>query len=195
MITIELLTGARILPHVADLARLRRAVFRTWPYLYDGTEESEAEYIADFATCASSGLVIARDGAEIVGASTCMRLSDEDEHVHLPFREAGFDIERVFYFGESVLLPQYRGQGIGVAFFEHREAHARSFPDIVMATFCSVDRPAEHPLKPPGAVPLDDFWRHRGFRPTELRCTMMWKQVDTEGEIPNTLRFWVKDLA
>jgi GNAT superfamily N-acetyltransferase len=35
------------------------------------------------------------------------------------------DLSRIFYFGESVLLSQYRGQGVGVRFFEEREKAAR----------------------------------------------------------------------
>jgi hypothetical protein len=54
-----------------------------------------------------------------------------------------------------------------------------------------VRRPADHPLKPPGAATLHDFWRHRGYTPVPgLACTMTWKQVDTEGEVANTLDFW-----
>jgi hypothetical protein len=57
-------------------------------------------------------------------------------------------------------------------------------------------RPAEHPLKPEGAVPLDGFWRKRGFTPyPDLACRMSWKQVDTAGEVENTLSFWLKSLT
>ena len=35
-ITLETLSGAALLPCLDDVARLRIAVFRDWPYLYDG---------------------------------------------------------------------------------------------------------------------------------------------------------------
>ena len=41
------------------------------------------------------------------------------------FVARGIEVARLFYFGESVLLPEYRGQGVGHAFFDHREAQAR----------------------------------------------------------------------
>ena len=44
--TLEILSGAALLPHLDDVARLRIAVFRDWPYLYDGTLDS-LEQIAD----------------------------------------------------------------------------------------------------------------------------------------------------
>jgi GNAT superfamily N-acetyltransferase len=195
MIRTELLTGPGIAAHLPDLARLRMAVFRDWPYLYDGTLSYEAGYMAAFAASRTAGLVIARDGDAVVGASTCISLAEEEAHITQPFRDRGIAPETVCYFGESVLLPAYRGQGVGVAFFAAREAHARGLPGIRLASFCAVERPVSHPLRPADAVPLDAFWRRRGFTPTEMTCVMSWKQVDSDGKVANTLRFWTKPLA
>jgi GNAT superfamily N-acetyltransferase len=195
MIRTELLTGPAIAPRLRDLARLRMIVFRAWPYLYDGSIDYEAGYMAEFAASKSSGLVIAWNGDSVVGASTCLLMAEEEAHITQPFREAGIDLARVFYFGESVLLPECRGQGVGVAFFALREAHARSFPGVDTATFCAVQRPEDHPLRPQDAVPLDGFWRNRGYTRTDMTCTMEWKQVDGPEKVRNTLRFWTKSLA
>jgi predicted amidohydrolase len=67
--------------------------------------------------------------------------------VQAPFVAAGEDIGRICYFGESVLARKYRGQGIGVRFFEGREAHARA-TGFAVAAFCAVARPEEHPMRP-----------------------------------------------
>ena len=37
MVEVRALTGAELEAHLDDVARLRIAVFRDWPYLYDGT--------------------------------------------------------------------------------------------------------------------------------------------------------------
>lgn len=195
MITTQFFTGPAMAPMLSDLARLRMIVFRAWPYLYDGSASYEAGYMAEFAASKSAGLAIAFQDGEAVGGSTCIRLAEEEDHIAAPFRDAGIDIDTVFYFGESVLLSPCRGQGVGVAFFEAREAHARRFPGITTAAFCAVERPDSHPLRPADAVPLDAFWRKRGFSPTELRCTMEWKQIDTPDKVVNTLRFWTKPLV
>jgi GNAT superfamily N-acetyltransferase len=176
---------------IPALSRLRMAVFRDWPYLYDGSAEEEAAYLAPFLRSPSAALVVAFDGAEPVGCATCLALAEADADISAPFRALGLDPAEHFYFGESVLLPQYRGRGAGVAFFAAREAHALAASASLFATFCAVRRPADHPLKPPGAATLHDFWRHRGYTPVPgLACTMTWKQVDTEGEVANTLDFW-----
>ena len=192
---IETLTGAAIRPHLPALARLRITVFRDYPYLYDGTEAAEARHLDHFATSPHAALVIARAGGEIVGCSTCQPLGDQSEGLVAPFRAAGIEPRRVFYFGESVLLEAYRGQGIGVAFFAAREAHARSFNRYDLATFCSVIRPEQHPLRPAGYVPLDGFWVRRGYaRRADIVGRIAWKQVDGEEEVQNRLVFWTKAL-
>jgi len=184
---------ARLLP---ALSRLRMAVFRDWPYLYDGDLAAEEEYLADFVAARSAGLVVACDGDAPVGCATCVRLTEEDAGLRGPFEAAGIDPARVFYFGESVLLPAYRGQGTGVAFFAAREAHARRVSACDYAAFCAVIRPDDHPLRPAGHVKLDTFWRKRGYTPYPgLVCTMDWKQVDGPDEISNRLSFWLKSLS
>lgn len=196
MLRVSTVAGEAVLPHVPALARLRRIVFRDWPYLYDGSDAYEAEYIATYARCPRAALVIAWDGAEPVGASSCLPLLDETNNVVDPFRNAGLDPARWFYFGESVLLPAYRGRGIGVAFFEGRETHVRSFGEYGHAAFCAVQRPDDHPMRPPGAVPLDAFWRRRGFTPRPgLTCVMRWRDLGHDGESDHLMQFWTKDLT
>ncbi len=193
---VTIAVGDAILPHVPALAQLRRIVFRDWPYLYDGDAAYEAEYIATYAACPRAALVIAWDGDQAVGVSSCLPMSDETPNVVAPFQAAGLDPARWFYFGESVLLHAFRGTGLGVAFFERREAHARSFGAYGHAAFCAVQRPDDHPMRPPDAVPLDGFWRRRGFAlHPGLTCTMRWRDVGQDTETDHPMQFWTKDLA
>lgn len=189
-------TGEALRPHLADVARLRIAVFREWPYLYEGDAAYEERYLGRYAAAPGAAIVLAFDGERVVGASTCLPLVEEGEAVQAPFRAAGWDLARVFYFGESVLLPEYRGRGLGVGFFVEREAHARRFRGIDTAAFCAVVRDQNDPRKPAGYVPLDAFWRKRGYTPApELVCTMSWKEIGTADETPHRLAFWLKRLA
>jgi len=194
MIRTEFFTGPAIAAQIATLSAMRIAVFREWPYLYDGSMDSEQGFMQGFAETRGAGLAVAFDGDVAVGASTCLPLCEEDDHVTAPFRAAGLDIGAYCYFGESVLLARYRGQGVGLRFFALREAHARGMAGVKHATFCAVQRPLDHPLRPAAAVPLDGFWRKRGYLPTDLLCTMRWKQVDSADRVENTLRFWCKRL-
>lgn len=196
VLRVETRRGADLLPLLPDLARLRIEVFRAWPYLYDGDEAYERTYLRTYVDSPRAGVVVAFDGDRPVGASTCLPLTDETGNVQAPFRARGWDPARFFYFGESVLLPRYRGTGAGVAFFREREAHARRVSDADFTTFCAVQRPDDHPARPPGAVPLDAFWRKRGYtkRP-DLVCTMTWKEVGAAEETEKPLAFWMKSLT
>jgi GNAT superfamily N-acetyltransferase len=109
--------------------------------------------------------------------------------------KAGYDLSTICYFGESILLPEYRGQGIGKAFFTRREEHVQAL-GLKLSTFCAVDRPADHPLRPNGYRPLDDFWRSQGYtKHPELQATFEWKEIGEEIESPKALTFWTKTWA
>lgn len=195
-VRIEALGGNDLLPHLPALGRLRAAVFRAWPYLYDGDPDKEASYLSVYAESRRAAAFVAFDGDEPVGLSTCIPLTDETDEVAAPFRALGIAPERVFYFGESVLLPAYRGQGVGVKFFAARERHARAVSDCDIAAFCAVQRPADHPARPPGYVPLDAFWRKRGYQPRpDLVCAMRWREVGDDQETGHELTFWLRSLT
>ena len=192
--TIETLGGAAIVPVIPEVARLRIDVFREYPYLYDGSEEHERTYLGRYADEPGSTVVIARAGGVIVGASSAIPMLRAGEEVIKPFRAAGVDPAQVYYYGESVLRREWRGHGIGVAFFAAREGRARElgFPVV---TFCAVERPADHPRRPPDYVPLNAFWTHRGYtRRPDLVCRFAWKEIDQAPASPKTLTFWVKNL-
>jgi hypothetical protein len=189
------LTGEEIKTVLGDLARLRIAVFRDWPYLYDGTLEYEEAYIAKFAKAKGAVCVLAKDGDMIVGASTAAPMIEHADEFGEPFRKTGYDLARIFYCGESVLLKSHRGHGAGHAFFDLREAHARRLGGFTHSTFCRVVRPDDHPLKPRDYVSLDGFWRKRGYAPVEgLVATYMWKDIDQPKETSHEMQFWMKPL-
>lgn len=199
---VESLTSAEAARVIPSLARLRIEVFRAFPYLYDGSPEYEEKYLAAYAGQPRAVIVTARPGGgtggetghEVVGAATALPLADAVEEEKAPFRRAGWPIDDICYFGESVLLPEWRGRGAGVAFFDHREAHARSL-GLARAVFCAVDRPGDHPRRPPGHVPLDEFWRRRGYERVPLETTFSWRDLDEDRESPKRMLFWTKDLT
>ena len=193
--TVETLTDpAARKAALPDLARLRIAVFRDWPYLYDGTLDYEERYLAHFLEDPGAVLVIARDGGMIVGAATASPMAGQDAAFSKPFADAGHDVATLSYFGESVLLPDYRGHGIGHAFFDHREAAAQAW-GATAACFCGVVRPADHPLRPSGPRDLAPFWRTRGYTPLEgMLAHYDWKDIDQSEETAHPMQFWHRSL-
>lgn len=194
MISVAPLTGAAAEAALDDLARLRIEVFRSWPYLYDGDADYERDYLQSFRESRDAILVGAFDGDILVGASTGAPLEQHAEDFGAAFDGQGIALSDVFYCAESVLLPGYRGHGIGHRFFDAREAHARELGRTYSA-FCGVVRPADHPLKDPEYRPLDPFWRKRGYAPLEGAVAhFRWKDLDQPGETDHALQFWMRRL-
>lgn len=191
-VTVRPLTGAEIGAALDDLAMLRIKVFAAYPYLYDGDAAYEAEYLAEYAAAADAVLVAAFDGARIVGAATAAPMIHQKAEFREPFAARGLDVDRLFYFGESVLLPEYRGQRIGHAFFDHREAQAKAC-GASAACFAAVIRAEDHPAKPAGYVPHDAFWTKRGYAVVPgLVTELSWKEHGEEGESLKAMQYWLK---
>lgn len=178
-----------------ELASLRITVFHDYPYLYEGTVAYEKEYLQPYVKSDKSFLFAVYDQQQMVGATTCLPLSDEVAEIKQPFIEAGYAPEQLFYFGESILLPAYRGRGLGHRFFDEREQHARSFGTYQLACFFSVARPDDHPSRPTDYRPNDRFWEKRGYRKQpQLRSTLSWPDIGETQSTPKTLTGWMREL-
>ncbi|HEY8553903.1 MAG TPA: GNAT family N-acetyltransferase [Burkholderiales bacterium] len=194
-IDIVRIPGPELPRYLGEVARLRIEVFRDFPYLYDGDLGYEEEYLQTYVRSPRAVIVLACAGDRIVGASTAIPLADESEEFQRPFLAHGYELEEVFYCGESVLQRDYRGRGIGVRFFEEREAHARALGGFRWSSFCAVERPENHPLRPADYVPLDAFWTKRGYtRHPELWTTFRWKDIDQPEQTDKKMVFWLKRL-
>jgi len=194
-LVVDPLTGEALQGCLDDLARLRIEVFHDYPYLYDGELSYERRYLAGLAASRDGVIVVASEGGVVVGASTGAPLADQPTEITAPFREHGDDFGRIFYFGESVLRRSHRGRGIGVRFFDLREAHARRL-GFAMTVFCAVIRPDGHPLRPADHVPLDAFWRHRVYAPLAgYQCAIPWRERGEAGESPKPMQFWFRRLG
>lgn len=194
--SIQRLSGGATNAFLPELARLRIRVFRDYPYLYEGSADYEEKYLQAYANVPDSVMVLARDGEAVVGASSGLPLSAETPNVIEPFTARGYDPTRIFYYGESVLLPEYRGLGLGKRFFAEREAHVRELEWFDIVCFCAVERPVDHPRRPLDYRPLDDLWNRQGFvRHPELRTTFSWRDLDETTESPKPMVFWLKRLG
>ncbi|MEY4485098.1 MAG: hypothetical protein RL693_2550 [Verrucomicrobiota bacterium] len=186
------LRGAALEPWLDQLGQLRIRVFHEYPYIYDGSLEYEREYLRTYVNSADSLVVLVTEHDQVVGATTCLPLRDEGPEFQEAFLKAGYDINEICYFGESILLPSLRGRGIGREFFHRREAQVEHL-GLKHDAFCAVDRDPHHPLRPAEYRPLDEFWRSQGFvKHPELQATFVWKEIGEDTESPKTLTFWLK---
>ena len=179
---------------IDEIARLRITVFADWPYLYEGSKEYEARYLRTYLDSRDGIVVGAWDGNELVGAATGTPMEDHADEFGKALAGHGMPPGDVFYCAESVLLPQYRGQGAGHRFFELREARARELGRR-WSMFCSVIRPADHPMRPEDYRPLDAFWRKRGYEKLEdAVAEFSWQDRGDTKETVKPMQVWRRDL-
>jgi GNAT superfamily N-acetyltransferase len=192
-VTTRVLTGEALATALEDVARLRIRVFRDFPYLYDGDADYERDYLRAYQS-PGAVVVAAMDGGKVVGAATGAPMADHAADFGAAFADRPEPMDQIFYCAESVLLPEYRGQGIGYAFFDAREAHARDL-GLTFSVFCSVIRPADHPARPGNYRPLHDFWRKRGYEPLPgVMARFSWKDLGEATDTEKTLQFWMRRL-
>ncbi len=189
------LNGSEALRHLEAIAMLRIVVFAEWPYLYDGSFDYEKKYLESYFKSANSFVVLALDGEKIVGASTAIWLQDADAAFQKPFLEKGYALDSVCYYGESVLMGDYRGRGAGKEFMARRERFARRFAQVRHCAFCAVVRPDGHPKRATDYVPHDAFWSKIGFSPVQgMVAHFEWKDLGEKAVTDKTLQFWLKKI-
>ena len=194
MVEVRALTVCEIEAHLDDVARLRIAVFRDWPYLYDGRLEYERDYVRSYCDAEDALLVAAFDAGVLVGASTSTRMEAHAEAFAEPLKRIGVPVDRILYGPESALLPAYRGRGIGHQFFDLREAHARRLGRSHVA-FCSIVRAADDPKRPPDARTNDAFWAGCGYAPLPgVTAQFSWTDAGDTAETEKSLQFWMRKL-
>ncbi|MDR7193016.1 GNAT family N-acetyltransferase [Luteimonas terrae] len=193
-LTVRALSGDALQPWLEAVAQLRMTVFRGWPYLYAGDADYERAYLAAYARSSRSVFVLAFDGDTVVGASTGLPLADDTAEFQAPFVDQDVAVDRVFYFGESLLLPQWRGHGIGHRFFDLREAHARALGDFDLTAFAAVDRAEDDPRRPGAHHDNEVFWHKRGYvRQPGMTMLLRWNEVDV-GDVAHPMTFWTRPL-
>ena len=194
MVEVRALTGAELEAHLDDVARLRIAVFRDWPYLYDGTLEYERAYLTTYRDNPGALLVGAFEQGRLIGASTSTLMEDHASEFAAPFRDLGLPLTSILYGAESVLLAPYRGIGLGHRFIDQREDHARAMGRSHVA-FCSVVRGKDHPARPENARTNDAFWLGRGYAPLPgVLAEFAWKDLGASAESSKKLQFWMREI-
>ena len=194
-VEVKVYTEDAVIPWLSDVSRLRMQIFREYPYLYSGSLEEEAEYMQPYVEAEGKVLVLAHAGDEVVGASTGMPLIRAEDLFQDPWVRAGYDPADFYYFAESVLLPEWRGRGIGRAFMQLRELHARELGSYNYATMCGVVRPADEAVRPADYRSPEGLWRSCGFSPRpDIETTLGWTEIGETHETEKSMRFWWKSL-
>ena len=183
---------ARVLP---ILAQLCLDTFRDYPFHYDGDLDFELNDLSAYARLPDARVFLALDGGDLAGFSTCIPIAGEDDLVKKPLLDAGVDLNEFLYLGESLLKPNYRGQGIGKSFFDLREAHALTLPKVKNTVFFTLSQPKNDPRRPTSYYDLRNYWAKRGYQKVESWITHYpWDEVGTDEPVSHPMEYWLKPI-
>jgi GNAT superfamily N-acetyltransferase len=148
------------------------------------------------AHCNEAIAVLVFDGAKLVGASTGLPLEEDTPETQQPLLSHSLNPTGYFHLEDSVLLPSYRGRGIGHHFFDLREAHAKHLKRFHHISFCTIIPSKGDPNCPKDYISLENFWKKRGYvMHPELQCQLLKKEIGKEEPVVKTLTFWLKELT
>jgi len=192
----EILTNHQIQQHIETIASLRIAIFKEYPYLYDGDMQSERDYLKSYAASKNSVVILAKDKGKIVGAVTGIPLSELDKIFLMPFMEKHIPTKAQYYLGEILLLKEYRGKGNGYKLYSMFEEWVRQKGKYQKIVIAEVVRPANDPRKPKDYIPTRKFWESLGYiEHPELVFHIPYKEIGYKEKVPHSLVFSFKDLS
>jgi GNAT superfamily N-acetyltransferase len=114
----------------------------------------------------------------MVGAATGMPLRYENDGLIAPFKGSSYSVDELFYVGELLFYPEYRGCGLGIRLLMQIEEYVRSL-DYRYLTCATVVRPDHHALCPESYIKIDRFLVRTGFIMfPDVTTIFAWKETD-----------------
>ena len=201
MLTFEVRHGREVLSLEEEFVAFRLSEFRQFPYLYEGTAAAECAYLKAYAAESNSMLVTIREAGRAVGMLTSVPLLAKSFPAYGGFadgvRQLGHDPAEFFYFGEAIVLPEYRNRGLARRGCGMIEAYARLL-GYRFGCMATVSRLADHPLRPVGYQDPGPVFAAFEFKKTRLTSVFAWPTVQPDGSVKtqeNTMDWWIKPLG
>jgi len=199
MLKIALYTGTEIIPFIKEVSKLRISIFREFPYLYQGNMDYEIEYMDGYKHDSKSTLVVVRDNNRIIGVSTGIPLNSSStivQEIKDILIKNNKKIDNIYYFGEVLVLPKYRGKGLVSKMYKLQENFVKQWGyDFV--SILTVVRDNKHPLQPEKYQSHDELWKHLNFYREGITTNFCWPTIQGDGSVKNMrnlMEFWIKRL-
>lgn len=123
-----------------------------------------------------------------------MPLIHEDAQMCDAFAGTPFPLNELYYVGELLFRPDYRNRGLGRKLLAQLESHIRSLGRYRWFTCATVERPDDHPLRPPDHIPITRFLCRTGFvRLPGVTTNFVWRETDGVKR-DHPMQFWIREL-
>ena len=181
LLHLEKFQGTAIEPHNEEIISIVNRVFYDYPYRYDGKSEGYTESIKEHAKSANGYVVLAMDGEKVVGVATGIPLSESG--VTLP----GVDPSSVYYLCELLLLPEYRGQGLGTKMGREIEHFAKEHGYTLLALTS---------MEAPGYTSAHTAFKKLGYtKHPDKYYETSWVHVGETEPTSHRLFFWTRPIT
>ncbi len=191
---VRCVVGAAVVPELDGIAQLRATVLKAWPELHDGDAAEERSRLQCFDESWRSVAVLVLDAGQLVGASLGLPLEDTHGAMRKAFASVHRDASTTFLMAGCVLLPGYRGRGLGHRFFDERETHTRSIGTFEATAFATVERDPGDPRRPPFGRSNEPLWRRRGYLRDEALTAALSSSTAENGDHPVGYAAWMRPL-
>lgn len=195
-IRMEVVQGEAIHAYVKDITDLSLIIYREYPYLYEGTEEEYLPHIQHYAQPESVACLLF-DNEKTIGVAIGLPLKAMRDNYKRPLLNSDvyINIDSVFYLGEILLLPEYRGRGLGKQMYLKFEEMVRKKENFKSICLSKISELESHPRMPAQYKSLDTFWAKLGFkRLNNVHFSVVWLNVGDQEESSHKMVYWIKTL-
>ena len=183
-VSYQLFAGQDLYAWIECIGQWRIDTFCHFPYLYSGNIENEQKYMRAFASGSNAFLCVAFVANAPVGIITASPLlTDKSIAKGSPaeaFQHKGLNPAEYFYLGEVIVLPEFRGAGVGIELLRRAEQEVQRRKFSHLALLC-VERSEQHPLRPKDYSAPDPLWIRMGFQKTEMKMEFEWLAFEPSG--------------
>ncbi len=189
-ILLTVLLGNQITDIIPTIAKLRIKSFKGYPYLYNGTLESELEYLELYKNNEHALVVQESESAEtvmLIGAP----LIDIFPEAKTIFESAQYNADECYY-AEEVVLPLANMPLILEAF--EAQVIKWNYKNLCLIT---VKEEENHPLKPENYQSIEPLFEELGFSKTDLSISAAYSTFCAGGSVQqrgHEFVFWIKKL-
>lgn len=183
-VEIHIFEGNDAKPYLSLLADLRLEVFKEPPYLYLGNKEDELHYGARYL---SKNLIISITtiNGRFAAIGTGLPLVEAQEVIR-DVREKLNDLESIYYYGEVIVLSEFRGKGLLKKILATQDEYIKTkgFTKVSMMTVIRDSVESE-------------LGEKLGYTKTEMTIRCPWLTIQPDGSAKkevNQLLFWIKSL-
>lgn len=186
---IKTLVGKETQSVIELLAQWRLTIFKEFPYRYVGNLQFEKKHLQSYANNPQSVFAIALLNNEIVAISTGIPLGDKSlREMQVAFQQQHKDIEPYYYYGEVLVSPMHRGQGLAKKLYRAQDEVIKNmgFEKVAIMTVIR-DEP----------IATDALWPHLGFQKNNIILSMRWPTITASNDVidaEHQLAFWEKGI-